>query len=242
MCWRTLLSSTSTVLEQLRSALDIVYPLSCGGCGSTGSILCKKCKDSFRTVEEASSCPFCGTWLSVESVCGECTRNRPPFARGHFGFYFEGPLREAIHSFKFKARKDVGRALVRLLRPKLLLIQEAFDAIVPLPVTAKRLKERGFNQTFIIAEEISSITGKELVYRVLYKNKETKDQYTLSRLERKKNVRGVFALRDGKALKGKRVLLVDDLFTTGATAKEATKVLKAAGARSVVLFALARTP
>jgi ComF family protein len=230
------------VLEQLRSALEIVYPLSCGGCGSAGSILCKKCKDFFRAVEEASSCSFCGTWLSVESVCGECTRNRPPFERGHYGFYFEGPLREAIHSFKFKARKDVGQALVRLLQPKLLAMRETFDVIVPLPVTEKRLKERGFNQTFIIAEEISSITGKDLAYRVLNKTKETKDQYTLSKVERRKNIRGVFALRDRKALKGKRVLLVDDLFTTGATAKEATKVLKSAGTRSVVLFALARTP
>lgn len=136
----------------------------------------------------------------------------------------------------------MGRALVRLLQPKLLAMQDEFDVIVPLPVTEKRLKERGFNQTFIIGEEISAVTGKELAYRVLYKTKETKDQYTLSRSERKKNVRGVFALRDGNLLKGKRVLLVDDLFTTGATAREATRVLQAAGSRSVVLFALARTP
>jgi competence protein ComFC len=230
------------VLEQIRSALEIVYPLSCGGCGSAGSVLCQECKDFFRPVEETSSCSFCGTWLSAENVCGECTRKRPPFERGHFGFYFEGALREAVHSFKFKGRKDVGRALVRLLRPKLLHMQEAFDVIVPLPVTEKRLKERGFNQTFIIAEEISAVTGKKLVHQALYKTRETRDQYTLSRPERKKNVRGVFALRDGNVLKGKHVLLVDDLFTTGATAKEATKVLQAAGSRSVVLFALARTP
>lgn len=230
------------VLEQLRSALEIVFPLSCGGCGSTGSILCQTCKDSFRFVNDASACSFCGTWLSIESVCGECTLNRPPFEHGHFGFYFEGALREALHSFKFKARKDVGRALVRLLQPKLLAMQDEFDVIVPLPVTEKRLKERGFNQTFIIGEEISALTSKELAYWVLHKTRETRDQYTLSRSERKKNIRGVFALRNGNALKDKRVLLVDDLFTTGATAKEATKVLKAAGSRSVVLFALARTP
>jgi ComF family protein len=166
-------------------------------------------------VEEASSCSFCSRWLSVKSVCGECTRSRPPFERGHFGFYFEGALREALHSFKFKARKDVGRALVRLLRSKLLLMQGTFDVILPLPVTEKRLKERGFNQTFIIGEEISAMTGRELIYHVLYKTRETKDQYTLSSQNEKRTYGASFALRDGRTLKGKRVLLVDDLFTTG---------------------------
>ena len=220
----------------------MVYPLSCGGCGSAGSILCPECTDFFRPVEKEFSCSFCGRWLSREGACGKCTTNRPPFECGHYGFYFEGTLREAVHSFKFKGRKDVGRALVRLLQPKLLAMQDEFDVIVPLPVTEKRLKERGFNQTFIMGEEISAVTGKELDYQVLYKTRETDDQYTLSKSERKRNVRGVFALRNGKRLEGKRVLLVDDLYTTGATVREAANVLRAAGSRSVVIFALARTP
>jgi len=230
------------VLDPLRSALEIIYPLLCGGCGSPGAILCPTCTDVFRRVEDASSCPFCGRWVSIGSVCGACTDTPPLFERGLYGFYFEGPLREALLAFKFEGRKDVGRLLMRLLEERILSVREEFDVIVPLPVTEKRLKERGFNQCYIMAEEISAIAKKPLIHSALCKTKETRDQYTLSREERRKNVRGAFAVHDRGELRGKRVLLVDDLMTTGHTAGEASRILLSARAKSVLFFALARTP
>jgi competence protein ComFC len=196
----------------------------------------------FRRVDDASACPFCGRWVSNGSVCGACTDSPPLFERGLYGFYFEGPLREALLAFKFEGRKDVGRHLIRLLGEKVVSMREEFDVIVPLPVTEKRLKERGFNQCYIMAEEISAIAKKPLSFSALGKKKETKDQYTLSREDRRKNVRGAFAVHDKGELRGKRILLVDDLMTTGHTAREASRILLSARAQSVLFFALARTP
>ncbi len=122
-------------------------------------------------------------------------------------------------------------------------IHETFDVIVPLPVTEKRLKERGFNQSYVMAEEIARITGKPLISSTLRKQKETRDQYTLSREERRKNVRGAFAVTAVETHKGQaHLLLVDDLMTTGYTVSEASRKLLSAKAKAVLVFALARTP
>ncbi len=169
--------------------------------------------------------------------------HRKPFERGYFGFSYEGPLREALHAFKFQGRKDAGRALVHMLEDDIAALGETFDVVVPLPVTEKRLKERGFNQSFIIGEEIARMTEKPLVYSALQKVRHTRDQYTLSKDERRKNIKGAFAVIDGHAdIRRKNILLVDDLYTTGSTAREASTVLKRAKANAVFLFALARTP
>ncbi len=165
------------------------------------------------------------------------------FYEGFYGFYFENRLRDALHAFKFQGRKDVGRCLVALTRSRVERLSEKFDAIIPIPVTEKRLRERGFNQSFIIAEEISAITGKPVYHSVLFKTKETRDQYILSRSERQRNVRGVFSVRKGHFhVQGKKILLVDDLFTTGYTIREASKSLLDAKPAAIVVFALARTP
>jgi Predicted amidophosphoribosyltransferases len=140
------------------------------------------------------------------------------------------------------AEKDVGRLLVRELARLVESIKERFDCIVPVPVSASRLKERGFNQSFIIAEEISRITGKTVLTSVLLKTRETEDQYRLEKERRKENVKGVFAARNTAKIKNQVVLLVDDLLTTGYTAQEAARILLKAKVRDVVFFGLARTP
>jgi competence protein ComFC len=237
-----LLNQINTARNLFKAVLEIVYPVHCGGCDKKGDILCRKCIDSFRQVENDSVCPVCGRWLGKRALCGECIQKERGFREGYFGFYFENRLREAIHAFKFHSRKDVGKHLVHLTKERILLFSGSFDCIIPMPVTEKRLKERGFNQSFIIGEEISKITGKPLYHSILYKAKDTMDQYSLHRDERKKNIRGAFAVKNGHEIKAKSVLLVDDLFTTGYTAKEASGTLLKAGAGSTLIFALARTP
>jgi competence protein ComFC len=233
---------TSTVRNHLKTVVDIFYPLQCGGCGDQGSTLCGDCIGSFRAVDEGSSCPVCGRWIGTNIVCGGCLEENRGFQEGHYGFYFEGRLRNAVHAFKFNGRKDIGRRLVSLLKEKILSLAGSFDCVVPVPVTEKRLKERGFNQSFIIAEEIAKIAGREIGHSVLLKKKDTKDQYSLTREDRQRNVRGVFAVQDREKIRGKRVLLVDDLFTTGYTAREAALTLLRSHAGEVRFFALARTP
>jgi competence protein ComFC len=232
----------STAHEIVSSVLNIVYPIYCGGCGKTGDAICNNCLNSFIKVEDDLTCPVCGRQVGSRIVCGECIQQGRGFEEGYFGFCFEDRLREAIHSFKFQGRKDVGKRLVRIIEEKIASFSDRFDCILPIPVTEKRLRERGFNQSFIIGDEISKISGKPIYHSILYKVKETMDQFNLHREQRRKNVKGVFAIRNADRIKAKRVMLVDDLFTTGYTAKEASRVLKKAGVRSTLFFALARTP
>ncbi len=115
--------------------------------------------------------------VGIREVCGRCIDEKNLFEEGLYGFYYKDRLRDAIHAFKFSGRKDVGRYLVRLAEKKIAAFSAKFDSIIPLPVTEKRLRERGFNQSFILAEEISRMTGKPVHHSTLRKIKETKDQY-----------------------------------------------------------------
>lgn len=226
----------------LESVLAILCPLTCGGCGLEGKALCDTCLASFSRIKDDQSCPLCGREMGTRAVCGSCMSGKRYYSAGHFGFSFEGNLREALHSFKYNGRKDVGRLLVHLLSGKILAISDMFEIIIPLPVTEKRLKERGFNQSYIISEEIGRITKRPVVHSVMRKTKHTPDQASLTREERKHNVKDAFSVRNAKILTGRKILLVDDLFTTGNTAAEASKTLHAAGPDSITFFALARTP
>jgi ComF family protein len=229
--------------EILAPVVGLIYPVYCGGCGRRGESFCSSCTDTLIAIDEGVVCPLCGKPVGSAVVCGACIVEKRHFDRACFGFSYEGPMREALHAFKFQARKDVGRTLVRLLTGKIESFARDFDVIVPLPVTEKRLKARGFNQSFVISEEISEIAGKPIDYSTLVKIRETLDQHSLSKKERKKNVAGAFALKGAAGrLEGKRLLLVDDLFTTGNTASEAARTLKRARPESILSFSLARTP
>jgi ComF family protein len=226
-----------------RSLLEIVYPTSCGGgCGRQGEAICSFCAESFVRTDLTKTCVICGRWLGISTVCGDCSVHPQTFSSGFFGYSFEGPVREALHAFKFAGRKDVGRALVRGLSDTMAAISRRFDTIIPLPVTEKRLKKRGFNQSYIIGEEISRITGRALDYRTLIKVRETQDQFTLSKEERRKNVKNAFVASEQSEVRGRRILLIDDLYTTGNTAREACRVLAALKPAEILFFALARTP
>lgn len=180
--------------------------------------------------------------MGKEALCGDCLQKKELFEKAFFGYYYEGPLKEALRSFKFQGRIDVGRFLIRTLSEKIIAFAEEFDCMVPVPVTEARLRRRGFNQTFIIGEEIAKLTGNFLNHSALEKIRETEDQAKLSKEERKKNLRNAFRVRDSDSLKNKRVLVIDDLYTTGSTVREVSKTLLTARVHSIIAFALARTP
>lgn len=175
-------------------------------------------------------------------MCGPCSGSRMWFSRGSFGFVYDGAVREAIHAFKFHGCKKIGKRLVQLVCDKFHGLNKEADCIIPVPVSGKRLRERGFNQSYIIAEEISVITGLKMDHATLVKRDGIRDQFSLSKDERRKNIKGAFRVKDPRCIKGKRILLVDDLFTTGYTASEAARTLIQSGSPDVILFALARTP
>lgn len=168
-------------------------------------------------------------------TCSECLLHKPFFSSViSFGIYSEA-LREAIHQLKFKGLRRLARPLGNLLSE--LPVPEA-DGIVPVPLSKKTLREREFNQTLLLARAISKHSGIPVQMDTLHKKKNTLPQIGLGARERRSNVKNAF--ESSARATGLRLILLDDVMTTGATARECAKTLIKAGAKEVVVLTLAR--
>jgi ComF family protein len=230
------------IADRLASAaLNLLYPSRCPVCGEPSDAfshapICRLCWQQVRKYR-GPSCSVCARPLESEyaGLCGECLRSRPPFSvLLAYGLY-SGPLREAINQLKFMSARRLAGPLGGLLSE--LDIPRA-NFIVPVPLSRCALRERGFNQTALISRSLSRATGVPVSLGLLYKKKETPTQIGLSGRQRRLNLKGAFGLR--KRLAGQRVLLLDDVVTTGATARECAKTLLEGGAGEVIATALAR--
>jgi ComF family protein len=153
-----------------------------------------------------------------------------------FGLY-NGALRKAINLLKYYSIKRLEHPLSDvLLHVKL----PEVDGVVPVPLYRKRLRQRGFNQSALLAKHAAGNLGVPLVTDCLMKTRDTVQQVGLDAVERKKNIRNAFAVQNREPVYGKKILLVDDVITTGATVRECSKVLKKAGAHDVYVLALAQ--
>jgi len=169
-------------------------------------------------------------------ICGQCLKKAPPFSKViNYGLY-EGALAEAINQLKFHGVKRLSKPLGILLQS---IDLPAMDGIVPVPLSIKGLRERGFNQSLLIARIVSKKNSAPLLMDILLKKKETPPQIGLSAKERLSNLKNAFEVN--RDIKGLRLLLVDDVMTTGATVTECSKVLLKAGAKEVIVFTLARS-
>lgn len=165
----------------------------------------------------------------------------------HLGIHsvsvYDGALKEAIHRFKFNGRKrlaePLGMLMVHYLSSAPTLNLEEIDLIVPVPLHRKRLRERGFNQAEMLANVISRYHGKP-VQNVLERHKNTHAQFDLDREERFTNIIDAFRVKNGEKMLNKRTLLLDDIYTTGATIAECARTLKQAGAKRVEVLTLSR--
>lgn len=188
--------------------------------------------------------PFNGNRCSVcsiplpdkSSICGDCIKARPYFNTSIIYGLYEGVLKEAIAHFKYSGIRGLAKPLSELLCQ--LPIPET-DLVIPVPPDRKRLKTRGFNHTSLIAKEISKRLSLPLELNGLIKVKSTPQQISLKREERLKNLRRAF--RAEKNFSGKRILLIDDVITTGATASECARALLRAGAAEVNILTIARS-
>jgi len=216
--------------------MDFLFPKFCVGCGEYGSDLCKKCFAEMSFSEQI--CPECGK----ESMMG-WTHLRCKTAKGMDGLiviydHQDRVVQKTIENIKFGFNRDMVREVLRGFSFE---SGEKFDMLVPVPLHFYRENWRGFNQ----AEEIALAVSENIcvpVERVLKRTKKTKQQSLLSnRKDREKNVRGVFEIdRKYKSmLRGKKILLVDDVFTSGADMRECTRVLRGSGATVVWGLALA---
>ncbi len=231
--------------------LDFILPTSCAFCnspvGDSGvPFFCSQCWSDF-TLLTGALCPVCGKQFespetlthSPDHRCLSCRNSPPAYDQAISIGSFEGPLREAIHQFKYRPCKSLGRPLAlwmsRYIRP----IAD-IDCIIPVPLHLSRLRWRGFNQALILAHELSRVFFLPLSYDNLIRMRPTRPQVELSGEERIRNVAGAFTLRSPDKIMDREVLLIDDVFTTGATMNECASVLKAAGASGVTALTIAR--
>jgi competence protein ComFC len=224
--------------------IDLFFPRNCFGCQREGSYLCQDCLATLDILENS----FC---LCQKPMLfpkpGKCKICRNKNLDGlYFAVSYKNPLiKKIIQSFKYDSLvKDLSTPLALLIITHFNLIQKEFDGkncvLIPVPLYKKKLKSRGFNQSEEIAKEISENTKIPLVFDCLLRIKETLSQMELSREERLENIKSAFSINNAEKIKGKKILLVDDVYTTGSTMEECAKILKYAGAREVWGVAVAR--
>lgn len=210
------------------------------------SPFCRSCAQ--RMIEILGHCcPGCGRPLPSQELleinpgfrCGVC-RLRPSYLDGvRTCFYFNGPVREAIHLFKYNGYWRLGRGLVLRAVDRMKEFPLEADLILPVPLDAFRLRRRGFNQAVVLGQELSEAKGIPMALDLLVRTKRVRPQVGLRGKERLKNIRGCFNVTVPGRVEDQKVLLVDDVLTTGATANECARILKKSGAKGVSLFALA---
>ena len=232
------MSAYASIVSYMRffnTILDIVFPPKCISCGNTGHDLCIKCLSESPEAERETA-----KWIF------------PLYDYRH------PPIKKALWFFKYKGKKRLASIFAEIIYGKILeelsdlSAMENFNnaILIPIPLSPKRYRERGYNQAELICRELIKINdlrhgvNVKLENNVLIKPKETEHQARIeNRTERLKNIRGSFAVKNAKEnrskIKGRDIILIDDITTTGATLNEARKILKRAGARKVIAFTVA---
>jgi ComF family protein len=178
----------------------------------------------------------------MDHTCGECATVSRPFSAARAAVVFDGPVQELIHRLKYGKKTHIFRPLALLTSRHLtpFIAESGAELIIPVPLHRKRLRERGFNQSVLLAGVLAKSWHLPMSRNNLRRIRWTEPQISLSVADRTKNVRGAFAVKDPTQIKGKRILLVDDVYTTGSTVTECAKVLKNAGAKEVYVATVAR--
>lgn len=245
----------SIISSWFQTILDFVFPAECVYCHKFAGddrilIFCQACWSMIAPIP-ASVCPRCGnpypspTVLqhSPEFLCGDCRTSPPFFDRAYAAAYYEGVLQEAIYQFKFHQKTGLGKPLAQLLISQLPedIDIYGYQAILPVPLYKTRQKQRGYNQSAILAKHLAQHYQLNLILHNLIRIRPTSAQSQLKgRKERQENVKNAFRLRFPDAIRDQDLILIDDVLTTGTTANECCKTLKQAGARSILTLTLSR--
>jgi len=224
--------------------LDILFPKFCFSCGREGSYLCEDC----QSILEISQYQYCLCKKPKRLPEGrKCPKCQPKILSAlYFALSYQNPLiKELIQKFKYNPFiKELAKPLASLIITHFQLLNNKSNfsnfILIPISLNEKRLRWRGFNQATEISKELSKILEIPLVLNCLTKIKETLPQVKLSEQERKENVEGTFSCQNQSKIFGKRILLVDDIYTTGATMEEAARVLKESGAKEIQGIVVAR--
>ncbi len=239
----------------LTRILNFLYPPRCAACGRRFDLdanyrVCRACLDRAERLA-APLCSICGHPLGNtagrEDRCGACLDAPPSYARARAIARYRASaeddrrsLAAMIRRHKYGLDQSLGRALAEYLGAELPCPAEDIDLVVPVPLHRRRLRWRGFNQGALLAAAVAERLGRPLELGTLVRTRPTTPQTSHSHDERRRNMRGAFRVKRSERIRGRRVLLVDDVMTTGATVNECARALLAVGARRVEVLTLAR--
>jgi ComF family protein len=234
-------------MSALALAADFLFPPTCIGCGERceTSGFCRRCRVAIERPNPAA-CSHCGRAFrsGPSHLCASCLDHSPSYAKVWAGAVYTPsdsatPLNRAIHRFKYGRDVSHARPLAGLMTAAL---RDAlgYDAVVPVPLHVARLRWRGFNQAVLLARPLARLWRARLEPLALRRCRSTVPQVGLGEAERRRNIAGAFEVRDGHAIRGRRILLIDDVYTTGATVEECSRVLLEGGAVGVDVAVVAR--
>ncbi|MCC6454153.1 MAG: ComF family protein [Caldilineaceae bacterium] len=227
-----------------RIGLDLLFPRVCAGCGRLGELFCPDCAQAVEAVPQPC-CARCGIPLPAPTArCANCQRHaHDPLTLTRTAALHSHPLREAIHAFKYQAQPELAPLLARYLvavyaQSPWTGLRQPISAVVPVPLHAQRLQERGYNQSALLAAAFSRAVGLPMQPAWLERTRETRQQVGLAPGERHANVDGAFYAAEEVA--GQCLLLIDDVYTTGSTLRACATAALAAGATAVYGLTLAQ--
>ncbi len=237
--------------EALSYIADVIFPPRCTGCTDILSqqslqTFCPACIEKIRFIT-GSLCPICGMAFfdspAGEHLCGNCLENKPYFSLARSVASYETLILDLIHQFKYGRNIATGRALASFMAE---FCFQGFDftdysLIIPVPLHIHRLRERSFNQSLILAKSLEKKYQIPVNFSLLKRHKFTLTQTGLDKKEREKNIKGAFIVTDNaNKIEDKNIILIDDVYTTGATINQCAKTLIKAGAGKVAVLTLAR--
>lgn len=249
---RNILRPAFTVrLPRLARLVELaVFPSFCKTCGMLldaprDRVMCRACLDKLAP-HRGPSCPSCGRFFEGEGddhLCGTCLESPPPFSLHRSAGRYRGLLKDAVLLLKYRSSRPLGPELGRFAHDTLKGEEGLWwgtSAVVPVPLHSRRRRERGFNQAEVAAGEVARLAGLPLERKALIKVRNTAAQTSLDQADRAINVKGAYAVAAPVRLRGKALLLVDDVYTTGATLRECASALKKAGAKDVRALTIAQ--
>lgn len=212
----------------LNFVLNLLFPPKCGFCGNINSeYLCKKCEIKLQSLKATKE---------INKI------ENQEFTYHVYAFHYKEQVRSKIIDFKFNDKPELSDTFVKLLlnNKKICGFFKKYDIIIPVPMYPKKQIQRGYNQSELIAEKLAKKLSIDCAKDVLCKHKQTKMQSSLDKKSRESNVKDAYKCENKQKINAKRVVVFDDIYTTGSTARECSKVLKQAGAKEVAVLTLAK--
>ncbi len=235
---RSWVSPARSLYRLMWEAVDWLFPPICPGCGREGERWCKDCQS--ETLPLAGDyCPVCCNPATHGNLCSECEKEAPAFCAARSFTIYAGPIKEAIHSLKYSRNIAIAEPLSDYLLAAFQAEKWQVDLVVPVPLGHSRLMERGFNQAAELARPFALTAGLPFSPDVLVRKRETHAQAQLGRADRIQNLAGAFRAEQA-LVTGRRILVIDDVLTTGATLQNCALALLQAGASQVFGLTVAR--